>query len=238
MDLLATLDHAAVDDARDDGRQLPGCDRHHRLVQEREPVVDHAPADPRPALCVQREGEQVGVDEALGDRDGLGSGGVCGLELASGLLPHHHGQQEIPALDAVALALDDPPRAPEPATGRAELATEREADADPDGAPRGPAHLGVVEVCRVRSLEGALERLVPAEHVCGRREPLEVVRGQPSTLVGFGEGRERLEPRTLGERLSTPLEHAGRPARGHREPPGGSPVGARVRARSSRIAPA
>ena len=42
--LLAARDHAAVDDAGDDRRDLVGGDADHRLVQEPEAFVDASPA--------------------------------------------------------------------------------------------------------------------------------------------------------------------------------------------------
>ncbi len=65
VDLLAALEHAAVDETGDDGRQLSGDDGHHRLVQEREPLLDRVLPDAYAPRGVQRQRQQVGVVEML-----------------------------------------------------------------------------------------------------------------------------------------------------------------------------
>ena len=65
--LLAAGEHAAVEEARDDGRELAVDDGDHRLVDAGEPLRHAALADQREALLVRGEGEQVGVAEARGD---------------------------------------------------------------------------------------------------------------------------------------------------------------------------
>ena len=69
--VLASQDHAAVDDPRDDRGELAGGDRHHRLVQQRQALLGAPEPDQDVALLVCGEGEQVRVAEALADRHRL-----------------------------------------------------------------------------------------------------------------------------------------------------------------------
>jgi hypothetical protein len=77
-DLMAELDHAAVDGAGDDGRQLAGHDRHHGLVDQGKPLMHLALVDEGAALQVPREGDQVGVTGANADHGRLCRGGPPG----------------------------------------------------------------------------------------------------------------------------------------------------------------
>jgi hypothetical protein len=49
-DLMAELDHAAVDGAGDDGRHLAGHDRHHGLVDQGETPIHLAVVDKGAAM--------------------------------------------------------------------------------------------------------------------------------------------------------------------------------------------
>ena len=80
VDLIAALDHAAVDEPAHDRRQLAGGDRHHRLVQAGEPVPNAAQRGERAALVDQPDGDEVAVAEALADLD-------CGCGCGARLLP-------------------------------------------------------------------------------------------------------------------------------------------------------
>ncbi len=64
---LACLDDAAVHQTGHEQRQLPGGDRDHNLVQQRQPLLHASLFDPYPALLVTRAGDQVRVAAALAD---------------------------------------------------------------------------------------------------------------------------------------------------------------------------
>ena len=66
--LLARLDHAAVHEARDEGRELARCDRDHRFVEQREALRGSLHPHQRPPVPVAGEGREVGVIEAFADR--------------------------------------------------------------------------------------------------------------------------------------------------------------------------
>ena len=103
VDLLARKDDSAVDDPRDEGRQLLGRDGDHRLVQEREPFAYLAVPDQHVALLVDREREQIAIAESLADANCLLRYGGCGGEVSGGLVLEHRRQEQVPALGAVAL---------------------------------------------------------------------------------------------------------------------------------------
>ena len=65
VDLLAREDDTAVDDPRDDRRELLGRHRDHRLVEEREPFANLAAPDQHVPLSVDREREEIAIAEAL-----------------------------------------------------------------------------------------------------------------------------------------------------------------------------
>ena len=136
--VLAGQDHAAVDDPGDDRRELARGHRDHRLVEQAAGPRRDARPDQDVALLVGGEGEQVGVAEALSDRGGLARGGGRRLAVAAGLLLEYGRQQQVAALDAVALlALQQPPGAPQPAARPADLPVAGEGDADPERAAQG-----------------------------------------------------------------------------------------------------
>ena len=83
MELLAAVDHAAVDEAGGDRRQLAGDGGQHRLVEQRETLVDAAQPDEAVALLVHGEREQVGVAEAAADLGAVGRAGATDLGVAA-----------------------------------------------------------------------------------------------------------------------------------------------------------
>ena len=118
--VLASQDHAAIDDPGGDRGELAGGDRHHRLVEQRQTLLEAPEPDQDVALLVGGEGEQVRVAEALADRRRLCRG--CGgrLEVAARLLLEDDREQQVAALNAVApLVVEQPLGAAEPAAGAA-----------------------------------------------------------------------------------------------------------------------
>ena len=123
--LLTGLDHAAIHQARHEGRQLPRCDCDHHLVEQREPLFDLPLLDANPALIVPGAGDQVRIPAALADLGGVSRGRVRSLEVARGKLLLHDRQQQIAPLGAlVLLVLQQPLGAGEPAGRAARLAAK------------------------------------------------------------------------------------------------------------------
>jgi hypothetical protein len=135
---------------------------------------------------MDRERDEVRVPEALPDPRRLRRGRDRAVEVALRLALEHRRDQEIPLLDAVApLALDQPPGPAEPAAGARHLSLLHEVDADPEGATRGPQRLAAVQVGLMCVFESFVELVLPAEHVGGSCQPLEVVVRQGRLPVGL-----------------------------------------------------
>ena len=99
--VLAGEDHAAVDDPGDDRGELAGGDRHHRLVQQPQALLDAPEPDQDVALLVGGEREQVRVAVTLADRRGLAGGRGGRLEVAARLLLEDDRQQQVATFDTV-----------------------------------------------------------------------------------------------------------------------------------------
>ena len=175
VDLLARRDHTAVHDPGHDRRQLAGCGRDHRLVEEAEPLPHATRLDQPAALAVHREREEIAIAEALADLHRSGSGRGRALEVAGRVVLEGDRHQEIAALDAVlGHLIDQALCAAEPSRSRAHLAAKREVHADPEGAIRGTSELTVVETSVMSALEKHEELFVAPEQIRRLREQLEV----------------------------------------------------------------
>jgi hypothetical protein len=104
-DLLATLDHRAVDVASEDGGHLAGYHPDHRLVQQGETVRNATAIQQQPALAGQPHGDQVRVAIAVSVVGDLCGELVSDIELAGVDMPVHEVNQHISALDDVAVDL-------------------------------------------------------------------------------------------------------------------------------------
>src|ERR687898_709138 len=94
------------------------------------------------------------------------------------------------ALDAVApLALEQPPGAPKPAAGTANLPVAGEGHPDPERAAEGRELLARVQGGAMRALEQLAVLGLAADHVCAGGEERKVVRSKRGFPVG---PRERL----------------------------------------------
>ena len=208
--LLAPVDHAAVDDAGDDRRELAGGHGHHRLVQEPDPTVELS--EPHEVVPLVDEGEcqEVGIAVALGDgrrlaRDVHGARPVAGLRPAERV-----GEREVALFHALAAgAVDQALRATDPARPAADLAAQRQVDPEPPAGPRGAERLAVLDVRVMGALEDGQVFLVTAEHVRRRREQLEIVGAQRRLCVGARQLLVRLSPRPPVVREAAALEQAG-----------------------------
>ncbi len=162
--LLAGEDDAAVDDPGDDRRELLGGDRDHGLVEQGETFAHPSVLDQHVALAVDREREEVAVAEALADANGLLCGRGCRGEVSGGLVLEHRRQEQVAALGALALVLEEPLCAAEPARRRADLAAGGEVQADPHRAADRAKRLPVLEIPLMRALEPRDRLVVAAEH--------------------------------------------------------------------------
>ena len=175
--VLAGEDDAAIDDPGDDRGELAGGHRHHRLVEQPQPLLETPVLDQDVAPLVRSEREQVRIAKALPDRRRLARGSRGRLPVAARLLFDDCGHEQIAVLDAITLLpVEQPLGAPEPAAGAAHLPTPGEADADPERAPKRCQLLIVRQVSSMGALEEPEVVLLAANHVRGGGEQLEVVR--------------------------------------------------------------
>ena len=170
---------------------------------KREPLLQASLSDPDLSLHVQREHREIRVVEALGGLDS-GAGRVEGrVELAHRHVLERERHHQIPTLDAVVfLALEQALQSSEPASGPADLATDREVHPEPEAGTHRAQLLSGVEQREVEALEHRQVLVVPADHRRGRREQLQVLGAERSGSVGTGQRFVRVLPRPLRVRLA------------------------------------
>ena len=175
-DLLAALDHRAVDVTDEHRRELAGRDDDHRLVHQAQPV-GHPAGVHRSRPCAHSPNA---VRSSAPNRRAVvedSSATVRGrLELARQDVAQHAGAPEIAALDHVVGDLGQQAlAAPDPATRDGGLPGGEQGQRQPEGGTHGAEHVTGVVV----HLVGALQRLdavvVPAEQVGRGGQAHEVV---------------------------------------------------------------
>ena len=219
-DLLARLDHAAIDGPGDHLRYLVRRDGDHRLVEQGHSLDDPSLRDQRPALNVAGDRHQLDVTEPIADLGGPTGDrmGARPVSLDRALQGHRH--EQMPLLRAVVPRLvEQPACSREPAAGAGELAAVHQDEHQPARAPDGPRDVTPAQELAMRALPHLDAVLVPAEEIRRRGEPL---RGPPARAPPPDRrptARRRHPPTPAGR--STPgrrvccLRTARRP-RGHR----------------------
>jgi hypothetical protein len=219
-DLLARLDHGAVDDPRDDRRHLAGLDGNHDLVQQRHAKGRLAEQDPRSAKTEPGERDQVRVAEALADLGRLseGGGGRRGVALDQALQPGR--EHQVALLDTVLLEVVEQPAGPgDPAATTGDLAPVEVAEGQPERAPDRSLHAAPAQELVMRARPGVGAVVVPPDQVGGRRQPLQVLRLERGLPVGGRQLRKRIRPRPTPVRRPAPIERIRR-----RHPPSPPPA--------------
>ena len=183
--LLTGQDHAAIDDARRDRRELARRDSHHGLVEESESLLYPSRLDQHGSLTVSRERESVRIAESLGNGSRLGGDGRARLEVAGRLVLVRERHEEIAALDEIAwLAFEKALCPGDPTAAWAHFASNEESQADPDGVPDCRQRLARLEVRVMCALQEREVLVVSAEHECRRGEQLEILAPERLGLVG------------------------------------------------------
>jgi hypothetical protein len=178
QDLLAGIDHRAVQVAGEHRRQLPGHDRHHRLVQQPQALVDPARPYHGPALEAERERDQVGIGEPPADGDRPPRRPPRARVVTAHHLPQRLRDQQVATLGARLLVLQQSVGPGQPATRLGELALVDQVEAEPERAPRGPPAIAALGVEPLGPLQGRQAVVDPAEEIGGRRQPLQVLPDQ------------------------------------------------------------
>jgi hypothetical protein len=165
--LLTGLNHAAIDQARDDGRQLPCGDRDHDFVQQRQPLLDLPLQHSHPALLVAGAGDQVCLPEALADLDGADGDGVRDFAITGGELLLHDRQQQVAPLDAVTLlAFEQPLGTGQPSGRAARLSSKEKTQTQPERAAGGSAHaFASIKICVMGAIKRTQIIIVPTDQI-------------------------------------------------------------------------
>jgi hypothetical protein len=224
--LLACLEHGAVDDPDHDRRQLTGLDGDHGLVQQRH-ALSGLP-QPRQRLAPASPGQrrQVPVAEAVAELGGLPEGGVRGRGVALGNALECDRQEQIPLLHTVQLAVvQQPPGPGQPAAGAGQLAPVQQAVGQPERAPGGTLRAAQPQPRLMRARQDLVAVGIPTHQVGGHGQPLQILRGKRGLPVGRRQLVEGIRPRPPLEAVPAPIQCV---SRGHaRSPPprGGPPPG-------------
>ena len=219
VDLLAGHDHAAVHDSGDDRGELPGGGANHRLVQENQALSYPPVTDEDVALPEGGEREEIPVSELLAE---LGRSCRCrgrAVVVALGLVLEGDGHQHVSALDALALAVQQPPGPSEPARAGPHLPAQKEMHPDPERAAGGESRLAGTGALAAGPLHQLQPFVLAPEHVSGDREQLEILHRQRLELV---DTRQRLvgrRPRRAGVGLAASFEHFAGAGGAHRHKP-------------------
>lgn len=144
-DLLARLDHAAVDRAGDHRRHLVRSHRDHRLVEHGHALDDPSLPDQGAALDVAGERYQVDLTEPLADLSGLAGARVSAGPVSLDRAQQRRGDQHVPELRTVAPAvIEQSARPGEPATAAGDLSAIHQDEHQPGRAPDGAQRLAGV----------------------------------------------------------------------------------------------
>ncbi len=193
VDLVAGLEHAAVHETGEEGRELARDDRDHRLVEQREARVDSSEPHQGAALDVPRGGGQLRVAETDADRHGVARGGERRVDHAARQVELGSGKREIAVLDAVD-RLDQPAAAGDPSVRGAELAAQERAERQPESGARSARRFAGRGVGPVKPFERALELELAAGHVGRDSEPLEIIGLEGPGAIDVRERREGVVP--------------------------------------------
>jgi hypothetical protein len=199
-DVVAGAEHAAIHDARDERAHFPGGDRNHHLVETREAGRYLVQVQQHAAFPVAGQRHHVGAADAVANRRRLHKEGPRRAEVAlPALLPREQAQQEAPLGAVLAVLLQQPLDACDPATHLGFAVTlVPEQEHAPDGAGGGAHPFARLHV----RLEGACARvrarLVETDQMSGGREPVEIIGVERRRAIGISERGIGVGPRLPG----------------------------------------
>ena len=203
-DAPALLDRRAVDDADDDRRHLALGHGDHRLVDERQSLVEPAELDERTAPAEQAHRGEIGVVEPRRDlREGAEplqpTGRIARLDHPDGL-----GHEEVAGRDAVdPRLLDDRGRPCHPATASCRFALVEERVAEPEGEVRRAARITLGHRLSMGPSHDLLRLHRAAQELGGDPEVLEILERHGRIVDEPVQRRVHLGPRRAGVRVST-----------------------------------
>jgi hypothetical protein len=177
QDLLAGLQHRAVDRADHHRGDLAGDHRHHGLVERRHGLAHPTQPHQGPALDLQPQRDQVGVASVPADPGRPRRHLLRGRVVTRHDVLHRQRPQQQAALGAVLrLVLQEPVGPGQPTAGLRQLPRTAQVERQPERAPSGPPQIAGLGM----QLLGALQRHQAILHMAE-----EVGRG-PQQLQVFG----------------------------------------------------
>ncbi len=161
-------------------------------------------------MLVERQAEQIRIAEALPDTSRSHRSLVGGGGIARCLLPHHHGHEQVPLLDTIALfLLDQSLRPGEPPRATRHLSPDQQVSAGPQCAAGRWERLVGLQMSMMRALQKLQVLIVAAEHRRRCREQLEILSSQRRRPIGSLKRRVRAPPLSPCVRLTPVLEMLG-----------------------------
>ena len=205
--LLARLDHAAIDRTGDHRRHLVRSHRDHRLVEHRHSLHDPSLGDQGASLDVAGERYQVDLTEPPAELGGLTRDRVSAGPVSLDRAQQRRRDQHIPELRAVAPAIVEQPARPgEPATAAGELPAIHQDEHQPARAPYGTQRLTGLQQLAMRTLPQLDALLVATGQVRRRGKPHEIIRRDRRLSIRRRQLGERTGPSTPTEQLPATTE--------------------------------
>ena len=220
-DLLARLDHRAIDEPGEDRRHLAGRHRDHHLIEQGHPIRRFSHADQSPALAHPAVNRQVLVAEADADtrrplERGMGSRWI----LVKGL--NRDGQEQIPPLHTVVVHLvEQPLGSGEPSAAPCHLAPQQKSLGEPARAPGGSHHIPQPQALVMGTEPSVVAVDVRADQVRRHRQPLQILQSERPLPIRGRQLGERIPPRVSPEELPATIQQIGH---GHSLPQHDSPL--------------
>jgi hypothetical protein len=185
VDLLAGLDHAAVDQASHDRREFSGGDRDHCLVQECEGLLYLTLMYEGPALDVTGAGAQISLSELIADLGRACRSGVGGFNGSGAKLALRSWQQQVAFFDAgFPFPLQQPIGPAEPASRRTCFSKQGQAQPQPESGSRGANTIPTIKVGVMGAVQSAQVILVASGKIGRHRQPLEILDTKRSRFIG------------------------------------------------------
>ena len=207
VDALAAGDDAAIDEAGDDGRDVPRHHGEHGLVEQRHPALDAALANEHPPLHVAPKRRQVRVTDPIADGGRLRGHVVSRLELTQPVMLKGGRQQQQPARGGFGgLSFDQSLGAAQPGVRAPGLAHDARAEPDPERRTRRAPRRALGEPRFVEALHRLLGRLELSRELGGPGQPLEILGAEARGLVARRQELVGLTPRAPLVRLAPACE--------------------------------
>ena len=188
----ARREHAAVDDAGDDRRELAGGGGDHGFVEQRDAALYLAALDEHAAMALPRQAGEVRVAEPLADRCGFGECVSRLLDVSTHDRVAGLGNQQVAALHAwVAALVEQTCGARQPAGSLRGVAAVHQNRRDARCDAAGATEIPLLNESLVRSYQGRQAVVVFADKVRGRRQFDQLRRGERRLPIALAQDARR-----------------------------------------------